>query len=68
MWRTYGLTMMHFEDSCAMCSLEVAKSRVADMGKAIDREGVNMIKKLMLTMVRVVGPTKWSPGWWGRKL
>ena len=37
--------MMHFEDSCAICSLEVAKSRVADMGKAIDREVVNMIRK-----------------------
>ena len=35
---------MHFEDRCAMCGLEVAKTKVADLGKNIDPAAVDMIK------------------------
>ena len=35
---------MHFGDRCAMCGLEVAKTKVAELGKDIDSEAVAMIK------------------------
>ena len=43
-WLTFGLTRMHFGDRCAMCGLEVAKTKVAELGKDIDSKAVNMIK------------------------
>ena len=43
-WQTFGLTHMHFGDRCAMCGLEVAKTKVADLGKNIDPAAVDMIK------------------------
>ena len=43
-WLTFGLTQMHFGDRCAMCNLEVAKAKVADLGQDINPEAVAMIK------------------------
>ena len=44
-WLTFSLTRMLFGDRCAMCGLEVAKAKVADLGNSIDPEFVVMIKK-----------------------
>ena len=44
-WLTFGLTRMHFGDNCAMCGLEVEKTKVADLGNSIDLEALLMIKK-----------------------
>ena len=43
-WLTFSLTHMHFGDRCPMCGLEVAKTKVADLGKHINPEAVPMIK------------------------
>lgn len=37
----YGFTRMHYRD----CGLEVAKSKVTDLGMSINHEEVQMIKK-----------------------
>ena len=37
---------MHYGDPCAMCGLEVAKSKVVDLGVSIDHEEVQMLKKM----------------------
>ena len=37
-------SMQNFGDRCAMCGLEVAKAKVADLGQDIDPEDVAMIK------------------------
>ena len=44
-WITYGFTRMHFGNRPAMCGLEVAKSKLADLGYTIDPEAALMIKK-----------------------
>ena len=44
-WVTYGFTRMHFGDRPAMCGLEVAKHKTADLGTDIDPEAVVMIKR-----------------------
>ena len=44
-WLTFGLTRMHSGDRCAVCGLEVAKAKVAELGNTIDPEAVVMIKK-----------------------
>lgn len=36
---------MHFQKLCAICGLNVAKSKVKDLGVSIDPEAVQMIKK-----------------------
>ena len=43
-WLTFGLTRMHFGDRCAMCGLEVAKTKVAELGQDINSDAVTMIK------------------------
>ena len=36
---------MHYGDRCAMCGLEVAKSKVADLGVSMDHVAVLRVKK-----------------------
>ena len=42
-WRVYGIDRMHFGDRCAAVGLEVAKGLIAEAGRHIDSEAVDMI-------------------------
>ena len=42
-WRIYGVCRMHFGDRCAAVGLEVAKRLVAEAGRSIDSDAVDMI-------------------------
>ena len=42
-WRVYGINRMHFGDRCAAVGLEVAKGLIAEAGRHIDSEAVDMI-------------------------
>ena len=42
-WRVYGINRMHFGDRCAAVGLEVAKGLIAEAGRNIDSEAVDMI-------------------------
>ena len=44
-WKIYGFTCMHFGDSPAMCRLEVAKGKLADLGSSVDPEAAQMIRR-----------------------
>ena len=44
-WKTYGFARLHFWDHYAICGLEVAMSKVENLGESIDPEAVKMIKK-----------------------
>ena len=41
---TYGFLRMHFGDRPAMCALEVAKRRLADLGQDLNPEVAEMIR------------------------
>ena len=44
-WRTFGITKMHFGDCPAASRLEVTEGMVAKLGRHIDSEAADMLKK-----------------------
>ena len=44
-WRIFGINRMHFRDRPAAAGLEVAKEKVAELGKSIDSQTAEIITR-----------------------
>ena len=44
-WKTYGINRMHFGDRPAAAGLEVAKKKVAELGRSVDGQTADIIMR-----------------------